>query len=567
MKHLLIYIGLAFVLLSCEDVLDIKPTNMISEEDVKNDPALVDAFLSKIYNNVKWVPGEAGLPGYQVLGGEANLFAGWQNGFKAAMEVMNENGSHGLLEYWPYDNIRSANEIIQILEHSDFEEDYVAHRLGEARFLRAYLYFELVKRYGGVPLITYAQSINAPFEELYLQRNSEKEIYDFIKTEMDAVALLLPEEYDASQFGRASKWAALALKSRAMLYAGSIAKYGEVQLDGLLGFSSSDAEDYFTEALNAAKAIIDGGKHPLFREYNNPVENYNKLFLEDGNSEVIFAEVFDIDLLKAHSWNYLCMPDGFKTGWGSNNWLYLESVEKYEYIDGTSGAIERSELDNKTKFDLEELILKRDPRFLANCFYQGIPWDGGNVYSHSTTVGTIPPGSDWPKAAPPRNRAKTGFLIRKRVPEESFIYGNEGGEDWIVFRTGEMYLNAAEAAFELGQTGVAELYLNTLRDRASMPPKTGISIEDIRNERFVELYIEDHRYWDLRRWRIALEELNGKGFHGIQWTYHIEEDKYTLKIKDADFNQKRSFEERNYYMPLGNNRLADNPNLVENPGY
>ncbi|WP_321996571.1 RagB/SusD family nutrient uptake outer membrane protein [Draconibacterium orientale] len=540
---------------------------MISEEDVKNDPALVDAFLSKIYNNVKWVPGEAGLPGYQVLGGEANLFSGWQNGFKAAMEVMNENGSHGLLEYWPYDNIRSANEIIQILEHSDFEEDYVAHRLGEARFLRAYLYFELVKRYGGVPLITYAQSINAPFEELYLQRNSEKEIYDFIKTEMDAVALLLPEEYDASQFGRASKWAALALKSRAMLYAGSIAKYGEVQLDGLLGFSSSDAEDYFTEALNAAKAIIDGGKHPLFREYNNPVENYNKLFLEDGNSEVIFAEVFDIDLLKAHSWNYLCMPDGFKTGWGSNNWLYLESVEKYEYIDGTSGAIERSELDNKTKFDLEELILKRDPRFLANCFYQGIPWDGGNVYSHSTTVGTIPPGSDWPKAAPPRNRAKTGFLIRKRVPEVSFVYGKEGGEDWIVFRTGEMYLNAAEAAFELGQTGIAEGYLNSLRDRAGMPPKKAISIEDIRNERFVELYIEDHRYWDLRRWRIALEELNGKGFHGVQWTYHIEEDKYTLKIKDADFNQKRSFEERNYYMPLGNNRLADNPKLVENPGY
>ena len=567
MKHVLIYIAFALALVSCENVLEIKPTNMISEEDVKNDPALVDAFLTKIYSNMKFVPDHEGHPGYGVVGGEMNAFAGWQGIFQAAMAVMNENGSHGFLEFWPYGNIRSTNEIIQILEEANFDEEDVALRLGEARFLRAYLYFELVKRYGCVPLITYPQSFDAPYEELYVKRNSEKEIYDFIRTEMDDIIDVLPDEIDAAQFGRATKWSALALKSRAMLYAGSIAKYGQVQLDGLLGFPASEAEFYFTESLNASKAIIDGGKHPLFRKYDDPVENYNKLFIEDANSEVIFAEVFDVDLLKTHSWDYLCMPDGFKTGWGSNHWLYLESVEKFEYIYGAPGTIDRAKLDGKTKFDIEELIHLRDPRFLANCFYQGMEWDGGIVYSHVTTVGEIPPGSDWPKAAPPRNRAKTGFMIRKRVSERSFIYGREAGEDWIVFRTGEMYLNAAEAAFELGQTGPAETYLNDLRDRASMPPKTGITIDDIRNERFVELYIEDHRYWDLRRWRIAVQELNGKGFHGVDWTYYIEEDKYTLKIKDADFGQKRKFEERNYYMPLGNNRLADNPNLVENPGY
>lgn len=567
MKQILIYIAIILTLVSCEDVLDIKPTNMISEEDVKNDPALVDAFLNKLYNSVRWQSGGEGNAAIGVVGGEQNLFAAWQAPCKAAMEVMNENGSHDLLEYWPYGNIRSANEIIEILEEANFNEDDVAQRLGEARFLRAFMYFELVKRYGGVPLITYPQSIDAPYEELYVKRNSEKEIYDFIKAEMDTVAELLEDNYDASQFGRASKWAALALKSRAMLYAGSIAKYGQVQLDGLLGFQASEAEYYFTESLNAAKAIIDGGKHPLFKKYTDPVENYNKLFTEDGNSEVIFAEVYDLDALKNHSWNFLCMPDGFKTGWGSNNWLYLESVEKYEYIDGTSGAIDRASLNNSTKFDLNDLIMKRDPRFLASCFYQGIPWDGGIVYSHLNTVGTIPADSNWPKAAPPRNRAKTGFLIRKRVGETSFINGNEDGTDWIVFRTGEMYLNAAEAAFELKQTGVAEGYLNEIRNRANMPLKSGISIEDIRNERFVELYIEEHRYWDLRRWRIAVQELNGKGFMGVDWTYYIEEDKYTLKIKDADFGNKRLFEDRNYYMPINNKRLADNPNLVENPGY
>lgn len=100
-----------------------------------------------------------------------------------------------------------------------------------------------------------------------------------------------------------------------------------------------------------------------------------------------------------------------------------------------------------------------------------------------------------------------------------------------------------------------------------MPDKPELTLEDVRNKRFVELYIEEHYYWDLRRWRIAEEELNGKGFHGVVWDYYIDEDKYTLKIKDGDFNRIRTFAERNYYLPIGLGRLADNPNLVENPGY
>jgi hypothetical protein len=100
-----------------------------------------------------------------------------------------------------------------------------------------------------------------------------------------------------------------------------------------------------------------------------------------------------------------------------------------------------------------------------------------------------------------------------------------------------------------------------------MPAKETLTLDDVRNERFVELYIEEHRYWDIRRWRIAVNELNGKGFKGVIWEYHIAEDKYGMKIKDADFNQKRVFAERNYYFPIGLNRIADNPNLVENPGY
>jgi hypothetical protein len=262
------------------------------------------------------------------------------------------------------------------------------------------------------------------------------------------------------------------------------------------------------------------------------------------------------------------MPDGFNAGWGSNNWLYLESVEKYEYQDGSSGKLDWSKFTPQNKFSLEDLILKKDPRFLASCFYQEIPWQGGVVYSHTNTIGTIPAGSDWPKVAPNRNRIKTGFLIRKRVDENILRpISGEDETDWILFRAGEMYLNAAEAAFERGETDEAKRLINIIRDRAGMPDKETLTVEDIRNERFVELYIEEHRYWDLRRWRIAVEELNGKGFNGVRWVYHIDEDKYTLQLVGADFNQIRTFAERNYYFPIGLSRLADNPNLVENPGY
>ncbi len=571
MKKIIVYIGIFLMAMGCQDVLDIKPTNMISEDAVKEDPVLVDAFLNKIYVNTRFRSGSTYSPDQallHVMSGEANVFAAWQVPFNAAMKIIDENGAHDQAEYWPYGNIRSANEIIQILEEATFEEQMVQQKTAEARWLRAFMYFELVKRYGGVPLITEPQSIEQPIEELYVERNSEKEIYDFIATEMDELVNILPSEYGSESFGRPTKWAAYALKSRAMLYAGSIAKYGSVQLNGILGIPANEAGSYYQKAYEASMEVINNSPHQLFKKYADPVQNYNRLFIEDGNSEVIFAEVYDLGLLKTHAWNHVSMPDGFNAGWGSNNWLYLESVEKYEYQDGSSGKLDWSKFTPQNKFSLEDLILKKDPRFLASCFYQEIPWQGGVVYSHTNTIGTIPAGSDWPKVAPNRNRIKTGFLIRKRVDENILRpISGEDETDWILFRAGEMYLNAAEAAFERGETDEAKRLINIIRDRAGMPDKETLTVEDIRNERFVELYIEEHRYWDLRRWRIAVEELNGKGFNGVRWVYHIDEDKYTLQLVGADFNQIRTFAERNYYFPIGLSRLADNPNLVENPGY
>jgi hypothetical protein len=563
----------------CDDLLDIQPTNIISEDAVKNDPALVDAYLTNVYRSMRFQSGkknnnggyggsnternEAYLGG---VGGELNVFASWQSPWQGAVKIIDENGAHEDLEYWPYDNIRSTNEILQILEEATFDGELVRQKSAEARWLRAFMYFDLVKRYGGVPLITAPQSIDQPIEELYVTRNTEKEIYDFIADEMDELANILPDSY-SDQFGRPTKWAAYALKSRAMLYAGSIAKYGSVQLDGILGIPTGEANDYFQEAYDAAMQVINNSPHVLYDENADPVANYGEIFIKDKNSEVIFAEVYDLGLLKTHSWNRVSLPDEFTTA-GSNHRMYLESFEKYEYQDGSSGKLDWNQLNDNTKFDLDELVLNKDPRFLATAYYQKMPWQGSTVYFHSKTVGTIPPGSNWPSVARSRDRVGTGFLVRKRV-NEAIIKPviSEDETDWIVFRTGEMYLNAAEAAFEKGDVAEAIRLINIIRDRAGMPEKESLTMEDIRNERFVELYNEEHRYWDLRRWRTAMQELNGKAFHGVDWTYYIDEDKYTIKLKDSDFGQIRTFAERNYYLPIGLGRLADNPNLIENPGY
>lgn len=571
MKKIIYIFTITLILMSCSDLLDIQPTNIISEDAVKNDPVLVDAFLSKIYANTRFRSGSTYSPDQallHVMSGEANIFAGWQQPFSAAMKIIDENGAHSQAEYWPYDNIRSCNEIMDILKEATFDTELITQKTAEARWLRAFMYFELVKRYGGVPLITEAQSIDQPIEELYVLRNKEKEIYDFIASEMNELVSILPDSYSNDVFGRPTKWAAYALNSRAMLYAGSIAKYGTVQLDGVLGIPAGDANGYYQKAYDASMEIINGGMHPLYEANTDPVANYGEIFINDGNSEVIFAEVYSLSLLKTHSWNMVCMPDGFQTGWGSNNWMYLESWERFEYKDGTSGILDRGTLDGNTKFSLDEIITNRDPRLLATAFYPEIPWQDRNVYLHSSTTGTIPAGSDWPKTAPKRNRIKAGMMIRKRVNEAIKLpIGGEDETDWVVFRTAEMYLNAAEAKFEMDEVEEARTLVNVIRSRSEMPDKASLSLDELRNERFVELYIEEHRYWDIRRWRIAVDELNAKGFKGVIWDYYIDEDKYTIKTKNADFGQIRTFAERNYYFPIGLDRIADNPNLVENPGY
>ncbi|MFY0653506.1 MAG: RagB/SusD family nutrient uptake outer membrane protein [Cyclobacteriaceae bacterium] len=589
-NKLIIFLTVIVLLPSCTDPFELTPTNIISDAVVFDDEGLANAFLADLYQRSLFLNDAGGTMIDQGLinsaGGECRNFAPWQRAFGRIIgPEFNEQGA-GILAYYPYELIRECNEFItRIPESASLSDDFKNERVSEARFLRAWAYFRMVKLYGGVPLITDVIDVDAPLEELLRPRNSEKEIYDFIGSEMDAIAPILQSD---PEDGRISKWGALAFKSRAMLYAASVSNFGTQQLDGLLGFPSSEANSYYQQSLNASKDIIDNGPFSLYRKSNDLVENYSSLFLDEiGNTEIIFKEKFDFEANKGHTWDQLGSPFGTGFNWNSNFPVYLQTLELFDFMDGSTGKVDRAIYDGSTPFDPNWYFEQRDPRMRASIFYPGTSFDGGTVYFHRRTWYTDPadntrksnnqsgfrvPGSDWPGAAPARHRGgnPTGMLVRKRISEET-PDGLNSSSDYIVFRLAEVMLNYVEAAYYLGDPNndMANILNNEIRDRVGMPALSGAEITEdkIRQERRVELVFEEHAFWDLRRWRIAHLELHQQIRNRVHWEYDFDDDTYTGQIAHGDLNRVRLHPEHNYYYALGLGRLADNSALIENPGY
>lgn len=592
MKKILIAFFLTSII-GCSRELDIQPLDMIAETAVFKDKNLIEANLISLYNRTKFQElGNQENFNMGLLagpGGECRPFGDWQDPYIASIKIYDNTGS-GLLDYWAYTAIRQINEFIQGVSASTFEDAYKKQKISEARFLRGFIYFQMVKRFGGVPIITKVQSLTDPESELFPARNKEAEVYDFIGKEMDEIATLLPASYSNNDYGRPTRFAAYALKSRAMLYAGSIAQFGKVELDGIVGIPAGEANRYFTAAMDASKMIMD---NPAFTLYNkvsaDPVKNFTQLFTDENNNpEILFAVRWDAKLNKGHSWDALCTPAGFTSGWNSNFNVFLELVDLFDYQDGRSGVIDRNRLNNNVRWDIDSLFGLRDPRFRASTFYPECMWQGKKVFFHSSTIYRNASGqrvtntsetflipnsvsAQFPDGfyakAPNRNTQKTGIHLRKKCDEAlTPAVSLQSSTDFIVFRLGEILLNYAEAAFYLNRQAEGLTALNQVRQRARMPVRTALTEANIRQERQVELAFEEHRYWDLRRWRIAEQVLHGRRFQGLNYVYDFDVKKYIITLKNAE-GAARVFQPRHYYLPLGINRIADNPSLVENPGY
>ena len=575
LKNKILITSIILLLSGCYDPFDLTRNDIISDDVVFDNPNLADAFLFDLYDraqfHIKSGNGNLNMGLISSYGGESrNYGVSWQIPYTQVVDIdYNENGLQGkVLDYYDYALIRECNQMITKLPQSkSLTQYFIDSRVAEARFIRAHAYFEMVKRFGGIPLITDVVPIQGNYDEIYRERNSEKEIYDFISSEMDTISEVLPAF--AIEEGRITKWTALALKSRALLYAGSVANFGSEQLNGLLGFPSSEASKYYLESLNASREIIQSGIFSLYRKFNDPVENFVNLFIDEtDNPEIIFSEKYDYESGKSHQWDALAQPAGFGFNWSSNYPVYLETLEQFDFIDGTSGKVDRDMYDDNTPIDPSWYFEMRDPRMRASIFYPGSNFKSGTVFFHRSMRGSL---EGWPQSGLSKltGSMATGLLIRKRTNPDT-PDATRSSTDYIVFRYGEILLNYVEASYYLNDpNGDMESIMNEIRDRAGMPllTKSEITENKIRQERKCELAFEDHVFWDLRRWRIAVEELNNVRRHRLHYRFNANNETYTMEMADGDLGGVRLHPERNYYYALGLSRLADNPKLIENPGY
>lgn len=585
------------VVTSCKkDVLDKAPLDIISDNVVWSDPSLVKAYLTECYAETyvfcnvsvdnSWDNlwnGDAGYaPMYvnEVSDESKNGYTG--TGYSYKMGQLKIQG--GLLEWWEgaYKVIRMLNEFIARVPASPLEDDVKTALTAEARWLRAYNYFEMVKRYGGVPLITVAQDIDAPKDSLYPKRAKEQEVYDFVLSEASAIAGDLPDA--TTNVDRPTKYAALALKCRAALYAGSIAQFGTVQLDGVVGIEGSLAAGYYQQAYDAAKQIIDDKKYTLYNKYpGDKVTNFRSLFLDKDNPEVIFAKKHNDQNGMGNGgngWGYDFFQCPYPNGWGSGNMdaPYLEMAEEFEHVDGSSGKLDRTAIQQGL-WTTDQLWANKDPRFFATLYTQNTEWQGASLDYHKgilRTDGTMQTDGSYNGvlANGTQNINATGFGVLKYMDEDhGNLIGANGdwatsSTNWIVFRYGEVLLNYAEAAFNLGKASDALDAVNQIRTRAGIAPLTAVDRDKIRHERKVELAFEGHRYWDVRRWRIAVQVLS-KNNSALRYVLDYTTRKFKLMVIDNTDGTVTppAFYPQNYYLPITISRTANNPNLVENPGY
>ena len=600
---------LLFGMSGCADYLEKESFDIITPEQVWEDPKLINAVMVNLYDGMVledfnyWFKDAWRLQNPSSMSDEAQASFQktpcWDNGnatYTYEDDLFEQKFSDR------YKNIRNCNDFIsQLNEATSLSDDEKKLLLAETRFIRAMHYFTLVKRYGGVPIISEPQEYDANnLEALMVPRNKEVEVYDFIIKECQEAAADLPETREDAAKYQANKYAALALCSRAALYAGSIARYGEVQSDGLVGIPSSEADRFFQTSYDASKAIIDSNHYALYNGNSDKSQNYCEMFLKGhgDNGEFIFQKQYNVAGGKGHDWDKRNAPFSYRGGgWGCGIAPTLEMVEEYEYVDGSEGTLQlEDENGQPRRFDNPyDLFANKDPRLYATIYLPGSPCQSSNIEWIRGVIGpnderyqaTAQPDGDnsvvidgvtyntsgKDGGADAGDASKTGFY-QKKFFDETLTDMNMGKSEtpWPVFRLGEMYLNLAEAAMELNNSAEALEAVNKIRERAGIALLNTIDMEKIRHERKIELAFEKHRFWDMKRWRIAHLDVEQGGLNGFRGTalypwYDVRDKKYIFERGYNSPKQVRIFLEKNYYTKINQTDMNSNPNLVQNPGY
>jgi hypothetical protein len=541
-------------------------------------------------------------------------------GSEFAGQTVSGYGEQGF-GYWPYDDIRYVNTFISNFPNykANYNDETYNHLMGEARFLRAFFYQGLAKRYGGVPIVKVVKDpVRGTPEELNVPRDTEYDTWKFIHDDLE---FAMNNMSATSVEGRANKYVAAALMSRSMLYAGRVAKYTryvgfdteEAVVKGFAGMDPSKASEFFQYAYDAGK-FIEGGPYSLYtKNYPDKATNFANLFLDKSSSENIFTKGYDGQIF-GHSYDMRMVPSpDFTATGGVVGSPTLQSMQLYDFPALTDALGKPVRFNNPS-----DIKIGMEPRLLGTCYFNGDVLRGVAFDIRRGIYKTFSgPASDaqFGNNAAPVNAASNrllgikdqkyngvlitgkhgafttgvammGSIMRKYVDiklSATEAVQNKSSQSWIVFRLGEIYLNTAEAAYELDKRTEALDYVEKIRIRAgcivtrpaldqTVSSTYGYpmeaSLQFIRNERTRELYTENHWWWDIRTWRIADQVLNLFYPHALTCYYVFNEGKYIYLDEINRENRNMTAPKRAVYEKIPQGEINKNTNLLpQNPLY
>jgi hypothetical protein len=564
---ILVLFGLFFI--SCEDWLSQEDSNAITPEQAYSSVSGISSVAANLYSRLRYEQD------FETDNESYDLSAWDEASNNSAYWSFAGNKNQDYRSYYDYNLIRAINMHIQNLKNYfganiKDRENNQRYFIAEARYLRAFVYFILASRMGGVPVVEDVMEYTNDPLTLAKPRNKESEVYDFICRELDEIT----EDLDlisASVKTRATKGSALALKCRAMLYAGTIAynydknvAKGLVLPSGVTGIEKSRASDYFQKCLDAYWELEKTGYYSLYAKNSDLSINYTELFInKSGNPELIFYKDYDgTNSLNYFTARVICRGSASGNKIGAQINPVLNLVDCYEKLSSKqmvalnpykgenqleSMGTTTSSADYIIYDHPADVFVDRDRRLSGTVIYPGVAFRGKQLDFQAGLAIKTASGFEFKSAPtmddithPDKGHYKnvqltgiegphrdsyyvshTGFLMRKYVDTTP---GSEvsgvSNIPYVVFRYGEVILNAAEAAFYLSENGITRYQgkdtrqwaldcINAIRKRAGGDAfsltNSELNFDRIVNERRVELAFEDHRYNDLKRWRIADE--------------------------------------------------------------
>jgi len=523
-----------------KDVLDIAPTNQVNDVLLWSNQAMVLTYTANFYSqlNSGFTAPYIGAPIYtsnllsditdDATVNNTTYSAFWNGAYSSSTSPVNVlwTGSR-----WQY--IRQANTFLQKIDAVP-GDTALNHRMkGEIKFLRAYYYFDLINYFGAVPIITTPQ--NEVDSTAFVPRATSAQCTDFLVSELTAAANLLPKTYAASDWGRITKGAALAMLCRVQLYAGR-----------------------WADAAATAKSIMNLNTYSLVSSYSNVFSVTNKM-----NSEIILSVQNNGNASQLYNYFDLYNQPPAFTGRGET--LPTQNLVDDYQMQATGLPI----TDPASGYNPQNPYVGRDPRFAATILYDGATFRGRTMQLYNG-------GIDLTQSIVPSFITNTGYYLLKFTDQTIDLTNTSAvsSQNWILFRYAEVLLNYAEAQNEaVGPDATVYAAMNAIRQRAGMPVlPTGLSQTDMRtaiyHERRIELAFEDERYWDVKRWKQATTLFSSTTNPIRKMTIVLNPTTGVKTYTISNLPTVRVFLDKHYLFPIPYTELTKpGSKLVQNPGW